>query len=135
MQIVVVFLVILAGSCGRLAAGLKAGVCWRCVCWRGLAADLECGRDSRTTKTPPFVRLKRDQKQGRNTGRNERWEAGDSGGWPDPVINPRFCSALAALVFVRFLEYAEQNRLKTRGFCAAGSVRIMWGVLYTFSGI
>lgn len=25
MQIVVVFLVILAGSCGRLAAGLKAG--------------------------------------------------------------------------------------------------------------
>ena len=32
-----------------------------------------------------------------------------------------------ALSFVRFLEYAEQNRLKTRGFCAAGSVRIMWG--------
>ena len=79
MQIVVVFLVMLAGSCGRLAAGLKAGVCWRCVRWRGLAADLECGRDSRTTKTPPFVRLKRDQKQGRNTGRNGRREAGGSG--------------------------------------------------------
>ena len=30
-----------------------------------------------------------------------------------------------ALSFVRFLEYAEQNRLKTRGFCAAGSVQIM----------
>lgn len=50
-------------------------------------------------------------------------------------MKPRFCSLLAALAFVQFLEYAEQNRLKTRGFCAAGSVRIMWGVLYTFSGI
>lgn len=80
MQIVVVFLVMLAGSCGRLTAGLKAGVCAGVVCWRCvLAADLECGRDSRTTKTPPFVRLKRDQKQGRNTGRNGRREAGDSG--------------------------------------------------------
>lgn len=36
-----------------------------------------------------------------------------------------------ALSFVRFLEYAEQNRLKTRGFCAAGSVRIMWEGYFT----
>ena len=42
-------------------------------------------------------------------------------------MKPRFCSLLAALAFVQFLEYAEQNRLKTRGFCVAGSVRIMWG--------
>lgn len=33
MQNVVVFLVMLAGLCGRLAAGLKAGLCWRCVGW------------------------------------------------------------------------------------------------------
>ena len=78
MQIVVVFLVILAGSCGRLAAGgWPEG--WRVLALCVLAADLECGRDSRTTKTPPFVRLKRDQKQGRNTGRNGRREAGCSG--------------------------------------------------------
>ena len=32
MQIVVVFLVMLAGSCGRLTAGLKAGVCAGVVC-------------------------------------------------------------------------------------------------------
>lgn len=33
MQIVVVFLVMLAGSCGRLAAGLKAGV--YALAWAG----------------------------------------------------------------------------------------------------
>ena len=64
--------------------------------------------------------------------RPEHWQKWTAGSWrlwlwPDPRMKPRFCSLLAALAFVRFLEYAEQNRLKTRGFCAAGSVRIMWG--------
>lgn len=100
-----------------------------------LAADLECGRDSRTTKTPPFVRLKRDQKQGRNTGRNGRREAGGSGSGLIPAWIPAFVRFWLLWLLFGFWSMPNKTALKQGAFVLPEVCWSCGGVLYTFSRI
>lgn len=102
---------------------MRSGRC--CVCWRVLAADLECGRDSTKTKNPSFVRLKRDQGKAGTLAEMNGGKLAALAAGLIPSIKAACVRFWLALSFVRFLECAEQNRLKTSPFHAAGSVQIM----------